>query len=152
MIKLLSMCVAIICFQQVPAQTDKQKDIAYIRAVREASNDAIAKHDMEGVSKPWLNEYISISGNGSSTVGKDSAIARYARQFDNTPGLTYIRTPKTILISDADTLAFETGKWVGLKTKEKNPKWVGGNYSAMWWKRDGIWRLRSELFVTLRHY
>ena len=152
MIKLLSMCFAIICFQQVPAQTGKQKDIADIRAARQASNDAIAKHDMEGVSKPWLNEYISVSGNGSGTVGKDSAIARYKRQYDNTPGLTYIRTPKTILISDADTLAFETGKWIGLKTKEKNPKWVGGNYSAMWWKRNGEWKLRSELFVTLKHY
>lgn len=47
---------------------------------------------------------------------------------------------------------FETGKWIGLKTKEKNPKWLGGNYSATWWKRNGVWKLRSELFVTLKHY
>lgn len=99
-----------------------------------------------------LDEFVGVWGNGSSSVGKDSAVARLKRNLDLTPGLTYVRTPEKIIISDADTLAFETGKWIGLKTKEKKPKWVGGNYSAMWWKRNGIWKIRSELFVTLKHY
>ena len=96
--------------------------------------------------------FIVVAGNGGGTTGKDSASARLKRHLDQNPGLTYIRTPKNIFISDADTLAFETGKWIGLKTLQQNPKWLGGNYSAMWWKRNGMWKLRSELFVTLKHY
>ena len=152
MIKLVSISIAIICFQQVPAQTNRQKDISAIGVARKASNEAIARHDIEGTAKYWWDEFISIGGNGGSTIGRDSAMARYKRQFENTPGLTYIRTPKNIIISDADTLAFETGKWVGLQTKEVHPEWIGGNYSAMWWKRAGTWKLRSELFVSLQHY
>jgi len=134
------------------AQSNKQKDIAAIKAARQASNEAILSHDIDGIAKHWLEEFIVIGGNGGGNVGKDSAAIRLKRQLDQTPGLTYIPTLKKIIISDADTLAFETGKWIGLKTKDKTPKWLGGNYSAMWWKRDGVWKLRSELFVTLRHY
>jgi ketosteroid isomerase-like protein len=134
------------------SQTTKQQDIAAIKSARNACNNALMRHDINEVSSYWLNEFIVIGGNGGSNFGKDSATARLKRQLDQTPGLTYVRTPQKITISDADTLAFETGKWIGLKTKDKNPKWLGGDYSAMWWKRDGVWKLRSELFVSLKHY
>ena len=134
------------------SQTNKQKDISAIKAARNASNQSMAQHDMAGVSSYWLPEFIVINGSGRANVGKDSATARLKRHLDETPGLTYVRTPIKVIISDADTLAFETGKWIGLKTKDKNPKWLGGNYSAMWWKRTGVWKIRSELFVSLKHY
>ena len=144
--------LATFSIQPISAQSNKSNDEALIRAARKASNEAIKAHDLSGFAKYWWDEFIVIGGNGGATVGKDSVAIRLKRQLDQTPGLTYIRSPKYIFISDTDTLAFETGKWIGLKTKEKNPEWLGGNYSAMWWKRDGVWKLRSELFVTLKHY
>ena len=141
-----------LCYLSSSAQKNKQAAIKLIKASREASNNAITLHDINGIAKFWWDEFIVIGGNGGGTVGKDSAAARLKRQLDQLPGLTYVRTPKKIIISDADTLAFETGKWIGLKTKDKSPKWIGGNYSAMWRKRDGVWKLRSELFVSLKHY
>ena len=150
--KLAILIFGLSVYHTTTAQSNKEKDIAAIKASRLSSNDAITRHDIDGIAKFWLNEFIVVGGNGGGTTGKDSATARLKRQLDQTPGLTYIRTPKKIIISDADTLAFETGKWIGLKTKEKKPKWLGGNYSAMWWKRNGVWKLRSELFVTLKHY
>jgi hypothetical protein len=101
------------------SQTTKQQDIAAIKFARNASNNALLRHDINEVSFYWLEEFVVINGNGRSNIGKDSAIAWYKRHLDQTPGLTYVRTPKKIIISDADTLAFETGKWIGLKTKDK---------------------------------
>jgi hypothetical protein len=152
MFNIVSSLLLVLYFKAASAQINKQKDIALIKHARNFSNKSMAQHDMAGVSSHWLNEFIVIGGNGGGNIGKDSATARLKRQLDQTPGLTYVRTPKEIIISDADTLAFETGKWIGLKTNDKNPKWLGGNYSAMWLKRNGIWKLRSELFVTLKHY
>jgi hypothetical protein len=42
-------------------------------------------------------------------------------------------------------IAWETGYWVA-----KNSYSKGGNYAAMWRKFDGVWKLQSELFVSLR--
>lgn len=144
--------LAVIIFQALPAQTNTQKDISAIRAARKASNEAIAQHDLEAIGKYWLKEFVVTAGNGGAMMGKDSVLAGFQKQFNTIPDISYVRTPENIVISDADTLAFETGKWVALKTQQKKPEWLGGNYSAMWWKRNGEWKLRSELFVTLKHY
>lgn len=136
----------------VSSQTNKQNDIAAIKASRLASNEAFANQNPSDIGKNMLDEFIAVWASGSTSIGKDSVVARSKRWFDKTPGLTYVRTPKEIIISDVDTLAFETGKWIGLKTKDKNPKWIGGKYSAMWCKRNSVWKLRSELFVLLKHY
>lgn len=149
---LLTLTITFLLIQSISAQTNKAKDEALIKAARKSSNEAFLNHDAEGIGKAMLDEFVGVWGNGGSTVGKDSVVARLKRSLDQMPGLTYVRTPNKITISDSDTLAFETGKWIGLKTKEKNPKWLSGNYSAMWWKRDGVWKIRSELFVTLKHY
>jgi hypothetical protein len=42
-------------------------------------------------------------------------------------------------------MAWETGIWTA-----KNSYSNGGNYSAMWRKIDGIWKLQAELFVSLK--
>ncbi len=144
--------LAVIIFRALPAQTNPQKDISAIRAARNASNVAIAKHDLKEIGKYWLKEFVVTAGNGGAMMGKDSVLAAFQKQFNTIPDISYVRTPEKITISDADTLAFETGKWVALKIQQKKPEWLGGNYSAMWWKRNGEWKLRSELFVTLKHY
>ena len=114
---------AVLCYLPSSAQKNKQADINLIKASKQASNNAITLHDIDGIAKFWWDEFIVIGGNGGGDVGKDSAAARLKRHLDQMPGLTYVRTPKKIIISDADTLAFETGKWIGLKTKDKDPKW-----------------------------
>ncbi len=49
-------------------------------------------------------------------------------------------------------LLLKQANGLGLKQMTKTQKWLGGNYSAMWWNRGGVWKMRSELFVTLKHY
>ena len=49
-------------FQFAIAQNMHSNDIATIKSRRAASNDAIAKHDMDGIAKYWLDDFVQIIG------------------------------------------------------------------------------------------
>ena len=123
------------------------QDDSLIRASRAKTNELIANHDLRGLARFWLKDYVRIAGNGNITIGKDSAIALWAKSFKEQPTIYYVRTPLGINISENGILAWENGNWIGINTKSK-----GGNYAAMWSKQDNIWKLQSELFVTLYYY
>ena len=81
------------------------------------------------------------------TIGKDSSLAYWAKSFKEQPTIYYVRTPDEVIISQNGVLAWEKGTWKGMNTKSK-----GGSYAAMWSKQDNIWKLQSELYVTLEYY
>lgn len=147
--KLISFMILIFYISNGSAQTNKDKDIEQIKATRKASNEAIQKHDLAGIAKPMIEDIVSISGNGRIYVGKDSTISLLKQRFTAMPDLVFIRTPFVIRISNNDTLAWEKGTWKGFRTDRKARSSSGGNYAAMWCKRDGIWKTRSEMFVAL---
>jgi len=115
-----------------------------IKAQRMASNAAIAKHDIDGLSKDWLNDFSLVIGRGVVMNGKENIIASWKKLFASNPTVSYTRNPTEIIISDNDTLAWETGKWTAINSYSK-----GGNYSAMWRKSANEWKLQAELFVSL---
>ena len=131
-------------FHQAFAQNLHNNDIATIRSNRAASNDAIAKHDVNGIAKYWLNDFVQVIGRGIYQTGKDSIMASWKALFAGDPQVSYIRNPEEIVKSDNDSLAWERGKWIGIHSYSK-----GGNYAAMWIKRNGNWMLKAELFVSL---
>ncbi|HEY8783655.1 MAG TPA: nuclear transport factor 2 family protein [Mucilaginibacter sp.] len=131
--------------QIVIAQRSKQDDVAAIRASRTASNAAIAKHDINGISKYWLPDFVQTIGRGTSLTGKDTIVAAWKALFKTNKTVSYVRMPTAIVIGDNDLMAWETGTWIA-----KNSYSKGGNYSAMWRKIDGAWKLQAELFVSLR--
>jgi len=133
----------LIFVQSVVAQ-QKEDQIAIIRAQRTASNTAITKHDVEGISKYWLPDFVQVRGNATFLVGKDNVAASWMELFRSNPEVAYIRTPTEIQISYNDTLAWETGNWKAIKSYSK-----GGNYSAMWRKVKNEWKLQAEIFVSL---
>lgn len=149
MYRLISFVILIFCITNGSAQTNKDKDIEQIKAMRKASNEAIQKHDLAGIAKPMIEDMVSISGNGRIYVGKDSTISLLKQRFTAMPDLVFVRTPFVIRISNNDTLAWEKGTWKGFRTDRKARSSSGGNYAAMWCKRDGIWKTRSEMFVAL---
>ena len=130
---------------KVYSQNEHNNDVAIIKSYRLASNDAIARHDVDGITKYWLDDFVQVIGRGTYQTGKDSITASLKNLFDSNPQVAYVRKPDEIVISDNDTMAWESGKWIGINSYSK-----GGNYAAMWIKRDGNWMLKAELFVSLK--
>lgn len=126
------------------AQTDSLKDKGIIFAIRALSNIAIIKHDVEGITKYLTPDVTYVIGRAKSFEGKDAVIALWKQLFAANPQVGYVRRPSEVIISKNDTLAWETGTW-----EAENSYSAGGNYSAMWCKRNGIWMTRAELFVSL---
>jgi ketosteroid isomerase-like protein len=126
-------------------QTDYKADVDIIRASRAASNNAIARHDIEGMAKYWLSDFTQTIGRGITTVGRDSVSAGWGNLFKTNQTVSYIRTPENIIVGDNGIMAWESGHWDAINSYSK-----GGNYSAMWRKINGDWKLQAELFVSLR--
>ena len=118
-----------------------------IRASRLATNELMSSHDARGMGRYWLYDFVRISGSGSITIGKDSAVAYWTKIFKEQPTIYYVRTPVDIIISDNGLSAWESGTWTGINTKSKS-----GNYAAQWVKRDNIWKMQSEYYITLSTY
>ena len=126
------------------AQVNPQTDIAIITTSRASSNAAIARHDIDGMAKYWLNDFVQTIGRGTSLTGKDTIIATWKALFRTNTTVSYVRKPSKIIIGDNGVMAWETGTWTA-----KNSYSKGGNYSAMWRKIDDTWKLQAELFVSL---
>lgn len=140
-------CILFICCSLLLhvafAQADN-KDVTLIKSLRAASNEAIAKHDINKMAEYWLDNLVLVRGNATQLTGKDTIIGAWKKLFSENPKVVYIRTPSQVVISSNDTLAWETGVW-----KAVNSYSGGGNYSAMW-KRSGTgWKIMAELFVSL---
>ena len=142
--KILFLFVIFLTFQLTYGQNKNDKNVALIKAAREASNQAIAKHDIDGLSKFWVKDFVQIRGNSTYLTGKDTIIASWRKLFKDNPNVVYIRTASQITISTNDTLAWENGTW-----KAFNSYSNGGNYSAMWRKDNDSWKILAELFVSL---
>ncbi|MEJ0106438.1 MAG: nuclear transport factor 2 family protein [Bacteroidota bacterium] len=129
--------------QYISAQS-KDDQASIIKAQRAASNAAIAKHDVDGIAKYWLPDFVQVRGNATYLVGKDTIISTWKELFRTNPEVSYIRNPTEIIVSTNDTLAWEKGKCIGIKSYSK-----GGNYSAMWRKVNKQWKIQAEIFVSL---
>lgn len=124
--KILFLLVFFLTFQLTYGQNKNNKNVELIKSAREASNQAIAKHDIDGISKFWVNDLVQIRGNSTYLSGKDTIIASWRKLFKDNQNVVYIRTASQIIISNNDTLAWENGTW-----KAFNSYSNGGNYSAM---------------------
>jgi pimeloyl-ACP methyl ester carboxylesterase/ketosteroid isomerase-like protein len=118
---------------------------AQIREARTTSNEAIARQDADGIVRDMLPDYSIVTGRGQHRQGKDTLRAFWQQTFKIMPGVSYLRTPVSIVISSNDSLAWEEGYWTAEHSYSK-----GGNYSAMWRKTGASWKLASELFVALK--
>ncbi len=142
--KILSLFL-LLTFHEALTQTAKKEDEQLIRESRRASNEALANRNIEGFSKYWLEDFVQIRGNGTFMFSKDSITALWKKLFNTNPETYYVRTLSEVIISDNDPLmAWETGTWMGINSYSK-----GGNYSAMWRKKDGVWKIQAELYVSL---
>lgn len=135
---LLSLLIVTSCC--VTAQSAESQ----IRKARAASNDAIARHDAAGIVRDMLPDYSIVTGRGQHVNGKDKVYAFWQTTIKTMPGVTYVRTPTSVVISKNDSIGWETGRWTAVHSYSN-----GGNYSAMWRRSGDNWKLAAELFVSL---
>lgn len=141
--KTIFFTIFIISFQSATSQNLSDEEL--IRNTRQSSNEAIAKQDVDEISKFWLDDYVVIRGSGSIERGKKANKTNWKKLFKETPQTYFERFPSEIIISKNNPdLAWESGSWKGYHTYSK-----GGRYSAQWKKKDGEWKLQAELFVAL---
>lgn len=134
-------------FHFIPAQSVKT-DEALIREARQASNQAIARRDVEGISRFWLDDFVIVRGSGSIEIGKALSTASWKKLVEETPQTYFERIPSEVIISKVNPeMAWESGTWKGFNTYSS-----GGRYSAMWKKRtergsykpSSLWRWKNN--------
>jgi ketosteroid isomerase-like protein len=141
--KTLLLALFLLCTHFTFAQTQNEEEV--IRKNRKASNDAIARRDLEGICKFLLDDFVIIRGSGVVEIGKARNTETWKKMIEETPQTYFERLPSEIIISKNNpNLAWESGTWKGFNTYSK-----GGRYSAQWKKNEGEWKLQAELFVAL---
>jgi hypothetical protein len=134
----------------VSAFPDSESAEDEILQIRAESNEAIRKHDADGVVAAFDQTYQITTGSG--TLFHDSPEKEkelWTEIFARFPDVVYVRTPSRIDVSTYLPRAAESGTWVGNWTGETGSIEVGGSYSASWIKVDGRWKIQAEMFVTL---
>lgn len=120
-----------------------------IKSARLRQNEAIVKHQTDAIASFWTDDVTICRGLGLQMAGK----AAYKKLFTDDVGspdeTIYQRIPSAIEVSPLWPLAFETGTWEGHLASATGPVVISGRYSAQWVKRDGLWLIRSEVFVAL---
>src|SRR5579862_5470682 len=105
MFKSLVILTLLLSVQFAYSQNNEQANIAAIKASRAASNAAIAKHDIDGISKYWLTDFVQTIGKGTTLNGKDAVIAGWKELFKTNKAVLYVRTPSVISIGDNGIMA-----------------------------------------------
>ncbi len=121
-----------------------------VRSLRKQSNAAIARHDVEAVVSFLDVEYQVTVGSGDLFHGRAEERERWRAEFARAGDVLYVRTPESVEVSSSGERAAEIGVWVGSWTTPNGPRRVGGRYAAHWRRVGGSWKIRAELFVTLR--
>lgn len=129
---------------KVASQTNKEQ----IVAIRNASNEALKSYNNEKVLSYLTDDVLTTTGNGTLLSGK-KALAEYIFEGGESK-MYWVRDAKEIVVNEKRGLAWETGIWNGYDPKIGSHSIINGNYSAMWTKESEGWKIKSQLFVTLK--
>jgi len=141
--------VSLLLFAATAVAAGDDAEGSSIAETRAQFNDAIARHDVQAITSFLDEDYQITTSLGQLMQGRDEQGPSWQELFDTRAGVTYVRTPETIEVSQDYPLAAESGTWLGTWSTKEGEVRTGGRYAAMWRKVDGHWRVRSELFVAL---
>jgi ketosteroid isomerase-like protein len=120
-----------------------------IRRLRAQSNDAIAAHRAADVRRLLTDDYTALPGSSGRPLNAEQTEQRLAAAFADPGFVTYVRTPKRVVVAASGKRAAETGTWTGLWRKADGEMRLTGVYQATWVPSARSWRLLNESFVTL---
>jgi ketosteroid isomerase-like protein len=122
-------------------------DDAIIRAARAQSNQAIAAHDVPGITRHWMPDVHIVTSASAQGSGRDVNGQRMTDQFTRRPDTVYVRTPTAVDVFGAWNVASERGEWTGRWTEPDGVVQIRGTYLAQWRKVNGTWLIQAEVFV-----
>jgi phage terminase large subunit-like protein len=131
-----------------PPSKEWSGDALEILTRRQASNDALKAHDMERELLLMTDSVQITVSNGTLIKGK-ALLKEYITSVPDA-GMYWVRTPDEIEVNAVQGLAWESGTWKGYRSEETPEPVVGGKYAAQWTKKNGTWKINSELFVLLK--
>lgn len=123
---------------------------AAVRALRDASNAAIAARDAERVVSFMAPDVRVAVAGGPVLRGVEANRAAFAEQMADPAFRGYVRTPETISVSDDRTHAAERGTWVGRWQTRAGPLAQRGTYEAAWGLTPIGWRIVEETYRPAR--
>jgi ketosteroid isomerase-like protein len=126
------------------AATGDEADIA---ALRQSSNDAIARHDTAGIGAIWAESVVVVTSNSLRAIGRAANLQRFADQFRTRPDVVYERRPVSVDVFAPWQMAAESGVWTGSWTDTDGPINLRGVYFVKWRRIGGAWRVESETYV-----
>ena len=142
----LSILFTVLCLLIASPILYSQTDIEQIAAIRNASNRALKSYDHKKVLSYLTDDVLTTTGNGTLLCGKKELKA-YIDAGKNSK-MYWMRRSKEITVNADRGLAWETGIWNAYNPDEGDGPLINGNYSAMWTKESGVWKIKSQLFVT----
>jgi len=133
-------------FVSTPLHAQLQNDKVEILRLRNACNEAIKNFSNEQFSF-LTNDVLTTTGNGTLIRGKEN-LKKYVQKA-YVSKMYWLRTPGEIDINTKLELAWEMGTWKGYNIDTGDKVVAGGKYAAQWAKINGVWKIKSQLFVTL---
>jgi Domain of unknown function (DUF4440) len=136
------------------AQTDSaslywadSRDASLIRARRESSNRAIARHDSAGFAAILAESVVVVTSASARYAGRTTYVNSMLSQFRARPDVVYRREPNLIRVFAPWRMASEAGIWVGSWTEPDGKVSIGGRYFAKWRQIGDAWVVESEVYV-----
>ena len=100
-----SLVVVLMCIGAGAKGSQMSTDETSIRAARERSNAAIAKHHVAGIAVHWMPDVHIVTSTSAQGSGRAVNAQRMAEQFKRRSDTVYVRTPATVDVFAAWTVA-----------------------------------------------
>lgn len=147
MIKTILPFFAFLCVFLFTTKLFSQTNEEQIAAIRNASNLALKSYQNEEVLSYLTDDVLITTGTGTLLSGK-KALEKYILDGGKSK-MYWVRETKEIIVNEERGLAWENGIWNGYDPEQGDKSIINGNYSAMWTKESGNWKIKSQLFVAL---
>ena len=127
---------------------DQVSPTEQVRLARLASNKAILDRKMPEYLATITPDFVITTGNGRAYT-RAEFLEIWRVDFANDNWLGCMRTTEDIELSESVPEAAEHGHFTCVTKQRDGTEFYSGTYLAMWRNDAGVWRTRSELFVTL---
>lgn len=144
-------CLALLAGSAFAQSSTTASDEAKIKESRRLQTQALAKNDLDTVVKYW-DPAITIRRALGHPVDGAQAARKLLEPPPNQNAATtivYQREATSVSVSSNWPLAYEEGRWSGHVGSADAKPILAGKYAAQWVKRDGVWLIRSEVFVAI---